>query len=157
LSTRSRLVLQRCSMSVGIPESVSTMESWMGALKLNGVIMAEDINCQVSTILPLNWGFSGGVMLVTMPVEYSLLCDRPEHLSQCRLCKARPFRSFLRGQVHRRKYRWWFFGEWPYSAVICSDCKNIVGYELTESERFDFSWGFGHSITFAPRMTHYRS
>jgi formate dehydrogenase maturation protein FdhE len=83
-----------------------------------------------------------------MPFEYSMLRDRSEHLLVCPNCQAEPFESFCRGGVHRRKYRWLFFGEWPYSAVICRECKEIVGYELTESEWFNCSWGFGRSVTF---------
>lgn len=68
-----------------------------------------------------------------MPVEAVVFEKRPEPLTTCPKCH-KPFRSFLRGftvSLWRR-----FFGL-PYWAVICSECKDIVGYEpgLTNEEQ----------------------
>lgn len=62
-----------------------------------------------------------------MPVEALLSRSMVEPLTECPKCYARPFRSFMRGQVvswwrrlTRRAARW---------CVICSECKEIVAYE----------------------------
>lgn len=36
---------------------------------------------------------------------------------------------FLRGVVQRRRWKFFFFGAWDYCALICSQCKEIVGHE----------------------------
>jgi formate dehydrogenase maturation protein FdhE len=61
-----------------------------------------------------------------MPIEYSLLKDMHEPMETCPKCGARPFRSFLRGLVHNM---WRAFFRRPYCCIICSTCKEIVGYE----------------------------
>jgi hypothetical protein len=60
-----------------------------------------------------------------VPPEFTLLRDRPEPLTFCPNCRA-SFRSFLRGMVHSA-WRKWFRRH--YCAIICSTCKEIVGYE----------------------------
>lgn len=50
----------------------------------------------------------------------------PESLEYCPQCLAIPFRSFMRGQVTR--FGWFGFRRAIW-AVICSNCKRIVGYE----------------------------
>jgi len=64
-----------------------------------------------------------------MPIEYMLLKDQPVPLSKCPMCDAQPFIPFLRGTVQRSKRRWWIFQPQAYCALICSSCKEIVGYE----------------------------
>ncbi len=66
-----------------------------------------------------------------MPHECELLYSEPYHLNTCPLCCA-SFKPFLRGQIQRRKYS--FLGLLtgkirPYCALICSNCKEIVGHE----------------------------
>ena len=76
-----------------------------------------------------------------MPVEYALLKDRPEALARCPASNAKPFYALMRGMVHStwRKYVPAFEPKnsfpgfrlvpRPYCSVICSQCKEIVGYE----------------------------
>ena len=69
-----------------------------------------------------------------MPIECSQLQDKPQPLSQCPACGAEPFQAFLRGMVQRTRWRKYIlFGPWrDYCTVICSECKEIVGYESPE-------------------------
>lgn len=68
-----------------------------------------------------------------MPIECVLLANEPVPIKQCPACHHAPFEPFLRGEVQRSKYTW--FGIWPfakkrdYCALICWQCKTIVGYE----------------------------
>jgi hypothetical protein len=65
-----------------------------------------------------------------MPVECELLKDAPVPLEECPVCGENPFEPFLRGLVQRGTRGWCGFGRRrPYCALICSMCKNIVGYE----------------------------
>jgi len=64
-----------------------------------------------------------------MPIEAAILYGQPSPLKECPKCHAAPFRPFLRGQVQRSKFKWLFWGRRPYCALICRDCKDIVGYE----------------------------
>lgn len=64
-----------------------------------------------------------------MPIEYDQLKDAPVLLGKCPKCDAAPFVPVMRGQVHRRKKKWLLFGRWPYCAIICGTCHDIVGYE----------------------------
>jgi uncharacterized protein YlaI len=65
----------------------------------------------------------------TMPTEYALLKNKPYPISVCPKCK-KSFEPFLRGVVQRPKRTWWGFGKLqPYCVLICSECKEIVGYE----------------------------
>lgn len=61
-----------------------------------------------------------------MPVEYEYLINRPVPLDRCPRCGDRPFDPFLRGMVQN----WWrrLRGK-PYCALVCSKCKERVGYE----------------------------
>jgi phage terminase large subunit GpA-like protein len=63
-----------------------------------------------------------------MPIECELLAGRPVPFVLCPKC-GEIFHPFLRGMVQRRTHRWFFWGAWPYCALICWDCKEIVGYE----------------------------
>jgi len=61
------------------------------------------------------------------------LADAPLKLLECPSCWA-PFHPFLRGAVHRSKWSWrtlWLRIGSPrlHCALICSACKNIVGWE----------------------------
>lgn len=64
-----------------------------------------------------------------MPIEVVLLKDKPIKYSSCPKCKMSPFEPFLRGQVQRRKRSWIFQRKRPYCAIICSSCKEVVGWE----------------------------
>lgn len=60
-----------------------------------------------------------------MPKEVDLLKSSPVFYSKCPKCWA-PFHTFMRGEVQS----WWRrFFDFPYCAVICLNCKNIVGWE----------------------------
>jgi hypothetical protein len=61
-----------------------------------------------------------------MPIEAVTLLNRPEPIKECPKCCARPFKSFMRGQVQRSR---WFGLRSKYCAIICSECKKVVGYE----------------------------
>jgi phage terminase large subunit GpA-like protein len=63
-----------------------------------------------------------------MPIEYIRLEGKPVPFVTCPKC-GEIFYPFLRGMVQRRRFRWLFWGPWPYCALICRDCKEIVGYE----------------------------
>ena len=55
-------------------------------------------------------------------------------ITQCPRCQRKPFEYFLRGQVVRPKRFLWFLGPIrPYCAIICRNCKNVVGYEMPEA------------------------
>jgi len=61
-----------------------------------------------------------------MPIEYTLLKDQPlkfEHCPKCGACAP----DYMRGQVQRSKRKW--FKDRLYCAVICHECKEIVGWE----------------------------
>lgn len=65
-----------------------------------------------------------------MNEEYVRLKGAPKKVSKCPKCGAEPFDYFLRGQIGRTFlfiFPWIFGG--GTSAVICYECKNIVGYE----------------------------
>lgn len=61
-----------------------------------------------------------------MPIEYSQLEGRPVPFEECPFCDVMPFEPFLRGIVQS----WWrkLLGK-PYCALICENCKEIVGHE----------------------------
>lgn len=61
-----------------------------------------------------------------MPVEYETLRYRPVPMDRCPGCGLKPFKPFLRGQVHSY---WRKFFRRPYCALICLRCKQIVGHE----------------------------
>lgn len=72
-----------------------------------------------------------------MPIEARLLHSYPVPLSRCPVCGAEPFETFMRGMVHRGGVRalierarcWWRGDTYRYCALICYECKEIVGYE----------------------------
>ena len=68
-----------------------------------------------------------------MPIEYTLLRDAPVVLETCPCCAEHPFVPFMRGQVQR--YRWFGWVK-AYCAVICSRCKEIVGYETPDGKTY---------------------
>jgi hypothetical protein len=55
--------------------------------------------------------------------------DKLSPIECCPKCKATPFMPFLRGQVQRHPRRWLVGPRRPYCALICWECKEIVGYE----------------------------
>lgn len=64
--------------------------------------------------------------------------NRPCQLKTCPNCQ-KPFRPFLRGRVHSAFYRWFFFGKkFIAYALICSECKEIVGYEPPDT--IEITW-----------------
>jgi len=69
-----------------------------------------------------------------MPIESTLLRFEPVPVKTCPACKAK-FEPFMRGTVQRSRFAWWIGPTRPYCALICSECKNIVGYEQP-SERY---------------------
>jgi hypothetical protein len=71
-----------------------------------------------------------------MPIEFLQLAGQPQPLKVCPLCEAHPFRAFLWGQVQRSPFKWWqlWGSHRPYCAVICEECKEIVGYEDATKE-----------------------
>ena len=63
-----------------------------------------------------------------MPIEYALLKDKPLAMGKCPKCEARD-PNFMRGLVQRPKRFLWIFWKRPYCAVICHECKEIIGWE----------------------------
>lgn len=64
-----------------------------------------------------------------MPIEADLLAKVPVPLGSCPNCEATPFRPMWRGHVLRTQY-WFQIGpKRHYCALICNDCRHIVGYE----------------------------
>ena len=63
-----------------------------------------------------------------MPTEFTLLAGARVPLGACPHCGAAPFVPFLRGIVQRNVHAWGGRRQ-DYCALICSTCKDIVGYE----------------------------
>lgn len=75
-------------------------------------------------------GETGGKPVTFMPIEVNLLKNQPPMFKECPLCEAEPFEPFLRGTIQRGKRTLFGLGKpRAYCAVICSECKEIVGYE----------------------------
>lgn len=78
-----------------------------------------------------------------MPIEAIALTMQEPPFVKCPKCGAEPFTPFMRGEVQRSWFKSWtgwkavMFG-WPfdYCAVICADCKKIVGWERPH----DLAW-----------------
>lgn len=70
-----------------------------------------------------------------MPIEVLTRGHEPAPLARCPKCGAEPFEPFMRFMVARDMYSLWravlaLFGRTrPAFAVICRECKEIVGYE----------------------------
>ena len=64
-----------------------------------------------------------------MPVEFLLLKGEPVGIYWCPCCMASPFEPFLRGIIQRRR-RTWYLRKRPYCALICGECKALVGWEM---------------------------
>lgn len=72
-----------------------------------------------------------------MPIEATQLRDKPVPFRACPKCGAEPFEPFLRGTVQRSRHGLHITCEYPfvrflpqdYCAVICWQCKEVVGYE----------------------------
>ena len=79
-----------------------------------------------------------------MNSEYQILRHQPEPFTTCPHC-GKPFVSFLRGKVQRGKRRMFIGPRRDYYAVICRECKEIVGYESPPC------WLRGHD--WVPRIT----
>lgn len=63
-----------------------------------------------------------------MPIEYARLMNKPQPMERCPKCGVRLV-AFMRGQVQSFWRKW--LGR-PYCCVICTSCKEIVGYEHGE-------------------------
>ena len=65
------------------------------------------------------------------PIEVEQLANEVIPFGRCPNCDM-VFVPFLRGQVQRSAWRWWWpFGKLrPYCALICRHCKNVVGWEM---------------------------
>ncbi len=63
-----------------------------------------------------------------MPLEADLLKNRPYPFERCPKC-GQPFPEFLRGMVQRSRRFLGFLWRQPYCAVICQQCKAIIGWE----------------------------
>jgi hypothetical protein len=65
-----------------------------------------------------------------MPIEVIQLANAHPMAFTCPKCGAFAY-PFMRGQVQRSPFKWWqLWGKpRPYCAVICSECKDIVGWE----------------------------
>ena len=61
-----------------------------------------------------------------MPLEFAQLKDHPCPFDRCPSCGAEPFDQFMRGLVQSTWRRWLRL---PYCAIICWNCKRIVGRE----------------------------
>ncbi len=64
-----------------------------------------------------------------MPVECDLLDKKPPPVMYCYYCGAEPFIPFMRGMVQRSKRKWFIGKRHDYCAIICSHCKQIIGWE----------------------------
>jgi hypothetical protein len=70
-----------------------------------------------------------------MPIESFLLENAKSPIHVCPKCGTEPFRPFMRGQVQRGYFTFaflralWRKEHYPYCALICWECKEIVGYE----------------------------
>ena len=65
------------------------------------------------------------------PIEYAQLREAAVTLGRCpRADCDEPFYPFMRGMVQRNPRPWWLFGRRrDYCALICRECKCIVGWE----------------------------
>jgi len=79
-----------------------------------------------------------------MPIEARYLKDAPYPEVKCPNCGTFPLEPFLRGLIQRSpywfKWQWPFFGFRPYCAIICSKCKEIVGYEAVQQQDVHRFW-----------------
>ncbi len=67
-----------------------------------------------------------------MPVECELLRFQPYARISCSECGAE-FPEFMRGQVQRSKRFLWVFWKRDYCAIICHECKCVIGYESPQN------------------------
>jgi len=77
-----------------------------------------------------------------MPIEAALLRDAPYPKVRCPKCGHFPLEPFMRGIVQRSCFRLSLRGPFlinpqPYCAIICSQCKEIVGYEAPAQWKMD--------------------
>lgn len=76
-----------------------------------------------------------------MPTECDQLKNQPYAKEKCPLCGI-PFPEFMRGQVQRSKRLLGVLWKRPYCAIICHECKNIIGWEYSNADK-----GKGHFKT----------
>jgi hypothetical protein len=83
-----------------------------------------------------------------MPLEAIALQMQPSPFDICPRCGARPCTPFMRGQVQRSRLSlagvlaFLCVRPWDYCAVICADCKKLVGWErprdlMAQVEQFE--------------------
>jgi len=78
-----------------------------------------------------------------MPIEHYRLSCQQEAFNSCPNCGEKPFVSFMRGSVQKtglallyEKLMAWYQKREPrYCAVICDECKDIVGHESCATPR----------------------
>ena len=128
-------IFVKCALSFGLITGaimlffiiVSFMES-QASKKINVAVVrySHGFDCDAGTLIMRPDKF--------MPLEYKMLKHASERFMSCPKCGVQPFSSFIRGTVHRPK-RWLGVGPLrPHCAIICSACKEIVGYETTGHE-----------------------
>lgn len=64
-----------------------------------------------------------------MPIEVPVLQNQPPPIEKCPRCGVEPFEPFLRGQIQRGRWSLLKLEIRPYCSLICSACKEIIGYE----------------------------
>lgn len=63
-----------------------------------------------------------------MPIEYRLLKNKCYKIKICPIChESNPL--ILRGEIQRSKRFLWILWKRDYCAIICHNCKNIIGWE----------------------------
>ena len=66
-----------------------------------------------------------------MPIEYKLLKNEPYAMEKCPKCNQQ-FPEFMRGMVQSG---WRKILRLPYCAVICHNCKEIIGWEKPDMRK----------------------
>jgi len=75
----------------------------------------------------------------TMLAEYLVLKNAPYAKEECPKCK-QVCPEFMRGQVQRSKRWFWIGPKRPYYAIICHNCKEIIGWEAPEDYTTDMKF-----------------
>jgi len=75
-----------------------------------------------------------------MPIEFKLLEKEPYAIEVCPNCGQRA-PEFMRGLVQRSKRFLWLLWKRPYCAVICRNCKEIIGWESPPKEAVEQKGG----------------
>lgn len=86
-----------------------------------------------------------------MLAEAWMLSLAPHPLNTCPNC-GRVFWPFMRGQVHRRKRKWLIGPKRPYLAIICYECKKVLGWEGLDGRREFKKKYLERPVTRAPKQ-----